>query len=194
MTPSITQDAINTGVTGLSLCDAICIHHYSMCPPCLGLGTYTHEIIFDDQYLRTVIATCGGSALPVWCTESGFDGNYPTAELARPEPDRAGVCQAQAPAAQSFRANCRRNMRRNRPRTRCLQPRGVRKLPQKFRLSNLIPSCFSITKRRAAHRRGRGCNPNLGKGCRKNTAAEGPDAFGVNSYSQVARTFRPRRK
>src|ERR1700753_1988120 len=59
-------------------------------------------------------------------------------------PDRTGLCQAQAPAPQSCRANRRRGLRRNRPRARCLHLRGMRQLPQKFRLSNLMPSRFSI--------------------------------------------------
>lgn len=38
----------------------------------------------------------------------------PAKILARPEPDRTGFCQAQAPAPQGCRANRRRGLRRNR--------------------------------------------------------------------------------
>lgn len=67
----------------------------------------------------------------------------PAKVLARPEPDRTGICQAQASAPQSCRPNRRCGLRRNRPRTRCLHRRRMRQLPQKFRLSNLMPSRFS---------------------------------------------------
>lgn len=63
--------------------------------------------------------------------------------LARPEPDRTGLCQAQASAPKGRRTNRGRGLRSNRPRTRCLQPRGMRQLPQKFGISNLMPSCFN---------------------------------------------------
>ncbi|MGY4167609.1 hypothetical protein ACVIM8_001682 [Bradyrhizobium sp. USDA 4529] len=62
--------------------------------------------------------------------------------LPKYSPDRTGLRQAQAPRAQGCRAHRRRGLRRYRPCTRCLHIRGMHQLPEKLRLSNLMPSCF----------------------------------------------------
>ena len=58
----------------------------------------------------------------------------PAEILARPEPHRAGLRQAQAPAAQSCRANRRGRLGRNRPAAPSLHTTGMRQLLRKRRI------------------------------------------------------------
>jgi hypothetical protein len=59
--------------------------------------------------------------------------------LARSQPDRAGRCQAQDPAAQNRSAHHRGHLARHRHTPRSLQTRGMRQLPHQRRL------CLSLT-------------------------------------------------
>jgi len=63
----------------------------------------------------------------------------PAALLARPQPDRAGLRQAQDPAAENRSAHHRGQLARHRLTPRPLQTRGMRQLPRQRRL------CFSLT-------------------------------------------------
>src|SRR5262249_10761450 len=62
----------------------------------------------------------------------------PAALLARSQPDRAGLCQAQDPIAQNRSAHHRGHLARHRHAPRPLQTRGMRQLPPQRRL------CFSL--------------------------------------------------
>ena len=61
----------------------------------------------------------------------------PAALLTRPQPDRAGLRQAQGPAAQGRRAHRRRLVERHRQAPRPVPAGRVRQLPRQLRLSTL---------------------------------------------------------
>ncbi len=62
--------------------------------------------------------------------------------LARPEPNRTGFCEAQAPSTEGLGANRRHGVRRHCCCPRRLLRRRMCQLPQKLGLSNLISSRF----------------------------------------------------
>ena len=77
--------AINTGVNGASLMDAVLYHCYSMTPKGMSFGAWTTD--FQDSsnqgFLQTLAAmkVAGIGSLPIWMGEGGFDANYPTDTL-----------------------------------------------------------------------------------------------------------------
>jgi len=67
----------------------------------------------------------------------------PAQILTRPQSDRTGLRQAQAPPAQGRRPHRRDHLRRHRPAARCIHRRGMLKLLPKCRIqSNLTSSRF----------------------------------------------------
>jgi hypothetical protein len=79
---------INTGTTGASLCEAIGMHFYETSPPCLQAGEWgitaqgnRWDLLTAYQSYKTAMTAGGVGSLPMWCTETGFDGANTSAEL-----------------------------------------------------------------------------------------------------------------
>lgn len=85
--------AINTGVSGLSVVDAVALHVYITTPPGMKFGAWKadgYEVLNMNRGLRSVMASAGASTKDIYITEAGFDYTAGTSEL--------NIMNAQTPA------------------------------------------------------------------------------------------------